>query len=177
MKKLNKKGFTLIELLAVIVILAIIVVVTVPTILNSIDDARKSSLNSLAKEVANWYDTSVAHDMIATDANAKILHGANENVTTEWKCLFNVMGKDSGYTGKSLVDFYGLSMSDLTLDEGDEPELNATTKETIAPTDQYGTCSAIRLNNGRAEVLLVAHEGGKFGARYSFSSSSDTFDF
>ena len=62
MKKLNRKGFTLIELLAVIVILAIIVVVTVPTILSSIDDARLSTINSLSKEVATWYDESVVKD-------------------------------------------------------------------------------------------------------------------
>ena len=65
MKKLNRKGFTLIELLAVIVILAIIVVVTVPTILSSIDDARLSTINSLSKEVATWYDESVVKDEMA----------------------------------------------------------------------------------------------------------------
>ena len=37
----NKKGFTLIELLAVIVILAIIIIIAMPSVLNSMEKARK----------------------------------------------------------------------------------------------------------------------------------------
>lgn len=48
----NKMGFTLVELLAVIVILAIILVIAVPKIMNTIDDARKASLESSAKMIA-----------------------------------------------------------------------------------------------------------------------------
>ena len=41
--KINKKGFTLIELLAVIIILAIIALIAVPTIMNIIENSRKSA--------------------------------------------------------------------------------------------------------------------------------------
>ena len=50
MKKRN--GFTLVELLAVIVILAIILVIAVPQIMNTIDGARKASIESSVKMVA-----------------------------------------------------------------------------------------------------------------------------
>ena len=50
MKK--KNGFTLIELLAVIVILAIILVIAVPKILDTIEAARKSSMEDSAKLIA-----------------------------------------------------------------------------------------------------------------------------
>lgn len=50
MKKRN--GFTLVELLAVIVILAIILVIAVPTIMNTIDNARLGAFQSSAKLIA-----------------------------------------------------------------------------------------------------------------------------
>lgn len=55
MKKRN--GFTLVELLAVIVILAIILVIAVPSIMNTIKDARKASYESTAKMVASAAET------------------------------------------------------------------------------------------------------------------------
>jgi len=55
MKKLNRKGFTLIELLAVIVILAIVLVVTIPSVLNSMNDARRTSLQNATDTVAEWF--------------------------------------------------------------------------------------------------------------------------
>ena len=49
---MKKNGFTLVELLAVIVILAIILVIAVPKITDTIDNARKGSLESSVKMVA-----------------------------------------------------------------------------------------------------------------------------
>ena len=54
---MNKKGFTLIELLAVIVILAVIAIIAVPTVLNIIEDVRKSSAESSAKNIAKTAET------------------------------------------------------------------------------------------------------------------------
>ena len=50
MKK--NKGFTLVELLAVIVILAVILVMAVPQIMSVIESARKGSIESTAKLIA-----------------------------------------------------------------------------------------------------------------------------
>lgn len=159
MKKLNRKGFTLIELLAVIVILAIIVVVTVPTILSSIDDARLSTINSLSKEVATWYDESVVKDEMAFGANyIPILKGAKATAT--WQCLKDVKG-----TGDSIDKLYGLTSTDIKLEgtayngSGDPTSTN---------------CSSIKLNSaGHAEVLLIGNPTGKFGTKYSFSTAAN----
>ena len=151
MKKLNRKGFTLIELLAVIVIMAIIVVVTVPTIINTIADARVNSIWNLSVATANSYDTMAAQDMIATD---KTLEGIT--VTQNWSCIRT-----------DLAEILDLSDNDVVLasDLGDGFTTDATTgKVTLTEANiKDTTCSAIRLkSNGSAEVLLVAADGGKF---------------
>lgn len=54
MKKLNRKGFTLIELLAVIVVLAIVLVVTIPSVLNSMNNARTDQFKNAVATVEKY---------------------------------------------------------------------------------------------------------------------------
>ena len=157
MKKINRKGFTLIELLAVIVIMAIIVVVTVPTIINTISDARVNSIWNLAVATANSYDTISAQDMLASD---KTLEGIT--VTTNWSCI-----------NPELAEILDLSGTDVVLDDGVSG--NTDTQPVIPGNISSQTCSAIRLKtNGAAEILLVAKPGGKFSVSnsivYAFSN-------
>ena len=177
MKKLNRKGFTLIELLAVIVTMAIIVVVTVPTIINTISDARVNSLWNLSVATANSYDTIVAQDMIATN---KVLDGIN--LGTGWKCI----GTHKRELGVDLVSILDLPVTDLNLGgdydnsgknwDGSKPEMPDG-----YPTE--GTCSLIRLkDNGKAEIVLIAKKGGKFDVSgkivyaYSYEDKGATND-
>ncbi len=51
MKK--NKGFTLVELLAVIVILAIIMIIAIPTVLNTMETAKKKSMVNFAQKIIN----------------------------------------------------------------------------------------------------------------------------
>lgn len=158
MKKLNRKGFTLIELLAVIVIMAIILVVTVPNIINSINDARVSSLHNLAVSVANTYDTAFAQDLVATSSN-KLLGKIPEKMTSSWKCIgaTDFAANAANGTPKSLTEVLGLSESDIVL-TGTVPTDALITAGNITTSN----CSAIRIYNGSAQVLLVAASSGKF---------------
>ena len=72
MKKLNRKGFTLIELLAVIVILAVVMVVTIPSVLNTMANAKRSqalnALTTIEKYVNDQIDKCNVHDTTITGA-------------------------------------------------------------------------------------------------------------
>jgi len=143
MKKLNRKGFTLIELLAVIVIMAIILVVTIPTILNSISDARISSIQNLAVSTANSYNTIAANDLIAVTPQLSTA----QTVGTNWVCI-----------NEELAKVLDLPTTDVIIDEDGTAVDPSTTSNVVA-----GTCSAIKVNaSGKAEVLLVATASGKF---------------
>ena len=163
MKKINRKGFTLIELLAVIVIMAIIVVVTVPTIINTIADARVNSLWNLAVATANSYDTIAAQDMLASE---KVLEGSNVNKS--WQCIGIVEWTDDNGTSdtsddvtKTLADILDLSSNDVNLTGApivSIPGFSSGINTALNNLSSTGICSAIRLKeNGSAEVLLIAN--------------------
>ena len=155
MKKLNRKGFTLIELLAVIVIMAIILIVTVPNIIQSIGDARVNSIHNLAVSAANTYNTAYGQDLVATASN-KVLGNIPEKISSTWQCIGAFKpGANGNGSDKDLATVLGLNASDVVL--GDK---NGTVPGAGDITQT--TCSAIRLNNGGAEVVLVAANGGRF---------------
>ena len=60
MKK--KNGFTLVELLAVIVVLAIIMIIAIPSVLDVMNSARKSSFILYAEKVINAVQTEFVYD-------------------------------------------------------------------------------------------------------------------
>ena len=168
MKKLNRKGFTLIELLAVIVILAIILVVTVPNIIQSINDARTNSIHNLAVSAANTYNTAYGQDLVAASTN-KVLGNIPEKISSNWQCIGDFESDGALKTDKSLATVLGLSANDVVL-KGTVPSHTSLTNI----TKDY--CSAIRLNNGGAEVILVATNGGRFyvAQKITYAYSKDT---
>ncbi len=166
---MKKKGFTLIELLAVIVIMAIILIVTVPNIIQSIGDARVSSIHNLAVSAANTYNTAYGQDLVATDAN-KVLGNIPEKISSSWQCIGDFSSSGSLKTTKALADVLGVSDNDVVL-----------TSDNIATDANLGTltdayCSSIRINNGGAEVILVAKNGGRFyvAQKVTYAYSKDT---
>ena len=94
MKKRN--GFTLVELLAVIVILAIILVIAVPQIMDTIDSARKASLESSVKMVAaqaeNQYTVAqtLGQTFTTTDGDCLEAAWAGLNDTDYESCTYDI---------------------------------------------------------------------------------------
>ena len=69
---MNRKGFTLIELLAVIVILAIIALITIPSVLNIIEDSRKSAVENSARNIARAAEIYYANNVLKNLENQSI---------------------------------------------------------------------------------------------------------
>lgn len=87
MKKLNRKGFTLIELLAVIVILAVVMVVTIPSVLNSMDSARKQQFKNAVETVRDYvqknYDLcTIASDLSGTTYDTTLFTSGTCNISS-----------------------------------------------------------------------------------------------
>ena len=147
MKKLNRKGFTLIELLAVIVILAIIIALVFPQITNVIDNSKISTIHSNAKNVVNWWETTLrADELISDPSQQQISHDIKDKVTSssDWKCIGSITG---------LADLMGLNANDYNLGTSAPYKGATVTKD---------TCSSLKYTaNGGLEVLLVAKSGGK----------------
>lgn len=166
---MNRKGFTLIELLAVIVVLGLVLVVTVPSIIGNINNNKLSSLHTLSKEVAKWYDRKIVEDKLST--NKELVEIKDNN----WRCLRDIDTKN----------LYGLSDKNVKLSDGNATNIDVndnTGKIINSNVDDIGNmCSAIRLVDGKAEVLLIAAEGGEFDTNssvgtYALSSASQGYD-
>lgn len=169
MKKLNSKGFTLIELLAVVVVLAIVLVVTIPSVINSMRNAKLSQLHNLSMSVAQWYDKATESDDLGFDDN--ILGNIPEILAdSEWHCLKDAINTANN---ESLVSIYGLNENDINIggdvpdasnnDHFYEPGEDDTVLAGMADFEVTSNiCSGIRVKNGKAEVYLVAKDDGKF---------------
>lgn len=167
-KRLDNKGFTLIELLAVIVILAIVMGISANSVLNSINQSRKSSLHSTAQNAANNLNTWISEDMIVTDNAQKklgddFISGSQDN---EWHCIAEFTSIVNKGKAASLMNALSLNTKDLVLTTSSVPVVASgkTPTPTVKGVDTGSTCSALRYNSstGGYEVLLVAKNGGKY---------------
>lgn len=169
-KRLDNKGFTLIELLAVIVILAIVMGISANSLLNSINQSRKSSLHSTAQNAANNLNTWISEDMIQTDNAQKklgddFISGSQDG---NWHCIAEFTSIVNKGKAASLMNALSLNTKDLVLTNSTDvvPALASgkTKTPTVKGVDTGSTCSALRYNSstGGYEVLLVAKNGGKY---------------
>ena len=175
MKKLNRKGFTLIELLAVIVIMAIILIVTVPNIIQSINDARVSSLHNLTVSTAGSFENVYAQDLLVTDPAKKAL--GDIVVGSDWTCLNDTKLTSKVGSKRSLADVLGIPATDIKLDGTVHNKTAAPTSTTV----KAATCSAVRVVNGNVEFVLIAKAGGRFAVAgktvYAYSKDSAGVQF
>ena len=108
MKK--KKGFTLVELLAVIVILAVILVIAVPQIMSVIESARKGSIESTAKLIAEGAEREYTNrKILGKDTNIECSDVSSMNSNDYGTCVitFDNTGKATvKVTGKGKFEGY-----------------------------------------------------------------------
>ena len=108
MKK--KKGFTLVELLAVIVILAVILVIAVPQIMSVIESARKGSIESTAKLIAEGAEREYTNrKILGKDTNIECSDVSSMNSNDYGTCVitFDNRGKATvKVTGKGKFEGY-----------------------------------------------------------------------
>lgn len=174
-RKLNNKGFTLIELLAVVVILAIVMGIAATSVLNSINNSRKSSLYSTAQNAANTLNTWISEDMIVTDNDKKKLGDAfvTSSQTNSWICFDETTQITNGGNGEAfLYAALGLSKNDILIDNSKSAPTATTASATV-------NCSAYRYNKstGAYEVLLVAKPNGKFWVSNNGTNGANNYAF
>ena len=161
-KKLNNSGFTLIELLAVVVIFAIILgIVSVP-VLNSVNNTRRITLHSTARQAATNLNNWIMEDAIVVNDSERKLGNEfmNKTMSGSWICLSNDLMVNNDGKSISLISALGLNSSDVLLGG----TFNKESKDNAGVAVLDPTCSAIRYNENTSgyEVLLVAAINGKY---------------
>ena len=106
----KNKGFTLVELLSVIVILAVILVIAVPQIMNLIESARKGSIESTAKLIAEGAEREYTNrKILGKDTNIECSDVSSMNSNDYGTCVitFDNAGKATvKVTGKGKFEGY-----------------------------------------------------------------------
>ena len=131
MKK-NKSGFTLIELLAVIVILAVILVIAVPQIMSVIESARKGSIESTAKLIAEGAEREYTNrKILGKDTNIECSDVSSMNSNDYGTCVitFDNTGKATvKVTGKGKFEGYTCNGNSTNMEcvKGEIPESTET---------------------------------------------------
>ena len=139
MKK--KKGFTLVELLAVIVILAVILVIAVPQIMSVIESARKGSIESTAKLIAEGAEREYTNrKILGKDTNIKCTDVSSMNSNDYGTCVitFDNTGKATvKVTGKGKFEGYTCNGNSTNMEcvKGEIPGSTETDAQYFAYSD------------------------------------------
>ena len=140
MKK--KKGFTLVELLAVIVILAVILVIAVPQIMSVIESARKGSIESTAKLIAEGAEREYTNrKILGKDINIKCSDVSSMNSNDYGTCVITFDN-----TGKATVKVTGKGKFEGYTCNGNSTNMKCVKGEIPGPTEtaaQYFSYSEV----------------------------------
>ena len=139
MKK--NKGFTLVELLAVIVILAVILVIAVPQIMSVIESARKGSIESTAKLIAEGAEREYTNrKILGKDTNIECSDVSSMNSNDYGTCVitFDNTGKATvKVTGKGKFEGYTCNGNSTNMEcvKGEIPGSTETDAQYFAYSD------------------------------------------
>ena len=176
MKK--KKGFTLVELLAVIVILAVILVIAVPQIMSVIESARKGSIESTAKLIAEGAEREYTNrKILGKDTNIECRDVSSMNSNDYGTCVitFDNRGKATvKVTGKGKFEGYTCNGNSTNMEciKGEIPGSTETAAQYFSYSEVEGGVSITGYLVGDANV--VVKDKDKCVAYIASSSFSDT---
>ena len=166
MKK--KKGFTLVELLAVIVILAVILVIAVPQIMSVIESARKGSIESTAKLIAEGAEREYTNrKILGKDTNVLCSDVSSMNSNDYGTCVitFDNTGKATvKVTGKGKFEGYTCVGNSTNMEcvKGEIPGSTETDAQYFSYSDVDDGVSITGYNvEGGTDVVIPSEINGK----------------
>ena len=166
MKK--KKGFTLVELLAVIVILAVILVIAVPQIMSVIESARKGSIESTAKLIAEGAEREYTNrKILGKDTNILCSDVSSMNSNDYGTCVitFDNTGKATvKVTGKGKFEGYTCNGDSINMEcvKGEIPGSTETAAQYFSYSEVEGGVSITGYNiEGGTDVVIPSNIDGK----------------
>ena len=166
MKK--KKGFTLVELLAVIVILAVILVIAVPQIMSVIESARKGSIESTAKLIAEGAEREYTNrKILGKDTNIECSDVSSMNSNDYGTCVitFDNRGKATvKVTGKGKFEGYTCNGNSTNMEcvKSDTSEPAETDAQYFAYSEVEGGVAITGYNiEGGLDVVIPSEIDGK----------------
>ena len=137
----KKEGFTLVELLAVIVVLAVILVIAVPQIMSVIESARKGSIESTAKLIAEGAEREYTNrKILGKDTNIECSDVSSMNSNDYGTCVitFDNTGKATvKVTGKGKFEGYTCNGNSTNMEcvKGEIPGSTETDAQYFAYSD------------------------------------------
>ena len=105
---MKKNAFTLIELLAILVILSILVIILIPTLKDSIDEAKKSAYDDQVNTITSAAESYFINSNFRVDSNTPKVMYLNDIVSSEYidsKEIVNPVTEDA-MTGCVLIKYY-----------------------------------------------------------------------
>ena len=166
MKK--NKGFTLVELLSVIVILAVILVIAVPQIMSVIESARKGSIESTAKLIAEGAEREYTNrKILGKDTNIECSDVSSMNSNDYGTCVitFDNRGKATvKVTGKGKFEGYTCNGNSTNMEciKGEIPGPTETAAQYFSYSEVEGGVSITGYNiEGGLNVVIPSMINGK----------------
>ena len=159
MKK-KKRGFTLVELLAVIVILAVILVIAVPQIMSVIESARKGSIESTAKLIAEAGEREYTNrKILGKDTNVLCSDVSSMNSNDYGTCVitFDSAGKATvKVTGKGKFEGYTCNGNSTNMEciKGEIPGPTETAAQYFSYSEVEGGVAITGYLVGDANVVV-----------------------
>ena len=105
---MKKNAFTLIELLAIIVILSVLVIILIPTLKDSIEDAKKSAYNDQVNTITAAAESYFINSNFRVDSDSPKVMYLNDIVSSGYidaKKIVNPVTEDA-MTGCVLIKYY-----------------------------------------------------------------------